>query len=243
MSVEIAVLNALGLIPAVIENEIVAGIEDGVALFRDHTEVASIGISVHDSGFVAAETGFGGISYGPQSFALYVDPSSHRLRMKTRFNAAATTVHELHHCLRQRSCPLRPYDRMCAGDVLILEGLAVHSEEFLGFGAPPNCSGRKRRQGPAAYRSDRPCCERSASKLGVDLREEWPKAWRSVFDGLSHRIIVFVSYAEQPDRGNERSVARCLGRLRFAYGLRGFGPASSGGIRFALMTSREMTHI
>jgi hypothetical protein len=77
MSVEIAVLNALGLIPAVIENEIVAGIEDGVALFRDHTEVASIGISVHDSGFVAAETGFGGISYGPQSFALYVDPSSH----------------------------------------------------------------------------------------------------------------------------------------------------------------------
>jgi hypothetical protein len=96
MSAEIAVLNALGLIPAAIENEIVAGIEDGVALFRDHTEVASVGISVHDSGFVAAETGFGGISYGPQSFALYGDPSSAALRVKTRFNAAATTVHELH---------------------------------------------------------------------------------------------------------------------------------------------------
>ena len=54
MSVEIAVLNALG-IPAAIEKEIVAGIEDGVALFRNHTEVANVGISVHDFGFVAAE--------------------------------------------------------------------------------------------------------------------------------------------------------------------------------------------
>lgn len=173
MSVEIAVLNALGLILAAIENEIVAGIEAGVALFRDHTEVASVGISVHDSGFVAAETGFGGISYGPQSFALYVDPSSDALRMKTRFNAAATTVHEL---------------------------LTV-------------CVNARAR-----------CAPTIGCALETFLREEWPKAWRSVFDGLSHRIIVFVSYAEQPDRGNECSVARCLGRLRFAYGLRGFGP-------------------
>jgi uncharacterized protein YjaZ len=184
MSVEIAVLNALGLIPAVIENEIVAGIEDGVALFRDHTEVASIGISVHDSGFVAAETGFGGISYGPQSFALYVDPSSHRLRMKTRFNAAATTVHELHHCLRQRSCPLRPYDRMCAGDVLILEGLAVHSEEFLGFGAPPTVPG-------VSVDRVRPLIDRIAPVVS-DPQANW--AWIYEKSGLKHGVLYSMGY-------------------------------------------------
>jgi uncharacterized protein YjaZ len=184
MSVEIAVLNALGLIPAAIENQIIAGIEDGVALFRDHTEVAGVGISVHDSGFVAAETGFGGISYGPQSFALYVDPSSAALRLKTRLNAAATTVHELHHCLRQRTCPLRPYDRMCAGDVLVLEGLAVHCEEFLGFGRSPVVQ-------DVSVDRVRPLIKRIAPVVS-DPQANW--AWIYEKNGLKHGALYAMGY-------------------------------------------------
>jgi uncharacterized protein YjaZ len=184
MSVEITVLNALGLIPVTIENEIVAGTEDGIALFRGHADVASVGISVHDSGFVAVETGFGGISYGPQSFSLYVDPSSDAVRLKTRFNAAATTVHELHHCLRQRSCPLRPYSRMCAGDVLILEGLAVHTEEFLGFGVPPSVRG-------VGIDEVRPLIDRIAPVVG-DPQANW--AWIYEQNGLRHGALYSMGY-------------------------------------------------
>ena len=130
MSVETVVLNGLGLIPAEIISEIRAGIEDGVGAFRRHAEIENIGVSIHDSGFVQEETGLGGISYGSQSFALYVDSTCEAARRKTRLHAAATTVHELHHCLRQRVRPLRPYSQMCAGHVLVLEGLAVRCEEF-----------------------------------------------------------------------------------------------------------------
>jgi uncharacterized protein YjaZ len=141
MSVETVFLNGLGLIPAEIISEIRAGIEDGVVVFRRHSEVENIGVSIHDSGFVQEETGLGGISYGSQSFALYVDSTCEPARRKTRLHAAATTVHELHHCLRQRVWPLRPYSQMCAGDVLMLEGLAVRCEEFLGYGEAPAVKG------------------------------------------------------------------------------------------------------
>lgn len=134
MSVDIVFLNALGLLPPDIVATVRAGIEDGVAALRRHVPVEHIGVSVHDSTFVGEDTGFGGVSYGPQSFALYVDHASESLRLNTRRNAASTVVHELHHCLRQRSCPFRPRDQLCAGSVLVLEGLAVHCEEFLGFG-------------------------------------------------------------------------------------------------------------
>jgi hypothetical protein len=179
MSVETVVLNGLGLIPAEMVSEICAGIEDGVILFRRYAEVENIGISVHDSGFVGDETGFGGISYGSQSFALYVDPDCEAARLNTRLHAAATTVHELHHCLRQRACPLRPYSQMCAGDVLVLEGLAVHCEEFLGYGQAPAVQG-------VGIDGIRPLIERIAPIIG-DHQADW--GWIYERNGLKHGAL------------------------------------------------------
>jgi uncharacterized protein YjaZ len=184
MSVETVVLNGLGLIPAEIVTEIRAGVEDGVALFRRHAKVENIGISVHDSGFVGDETGFGGISYGSQSFALYVDPDCEAARLNTRLHAAATTVHELHHCLRQRVCPLRPYSQMCAGDVLVLEGLAVHCEAFLGYGEAPAVQG-------VGIDGIRPLIERIAPIIG-DHQADW--AWIYERNGLKHGALYAMRY-------------------------------------------------
>jgi hypothetical protein len=137
MSVQIVVFNALGLLASDIEREIRLGIEDGIAAFDRHAKVEHAGIAVHPHGYVSEFTGLGGMNYGPESFAVFADDTYEGLRIDTRRHAAAVAVHELHHAIRTRHClPRRLYSssELCAGEILIMEGLAIQCEYFLNFG-------------------------------------------------------------------------------------------------------------
>ena len=138
MAVEIAFFNASGLLSRALEADVRDGISDAIAALRRHADLGDIGIAVHLSELVGQETGLGGYAYGPGSCAIYVDQGCEALRQNTRANAAAITIHELHHVLRMRQRPWSRFAEMCAGEVLALEGLATHCEMFLGFPEPSN---------------------------------------------------------------------------------------------------------
>lgn len=143
MSAQIVIFNALGLLAADIECEIRLGIEEGIDAFGRHAKVEHVGIAVHPHGYVSEYTGLGGMNYGPESFALFADAAYEGLRVDTRRHAAAVTVHELHHALRtRRYLPKLLYSspELCAGEILAMEGLAIHCEYFLGFGPSLNIS-------------------------------------------------------------------------------------------------------
>ena len=136
MAVEIAFFNASGRLPPSREAEVRAGINDAISALQSHTDLEGIGIAVHLSEIVGRETGLGGYAYGPDSCAIHVDYGCEALRQDTRANAAAITIHELHHVLRMRQRPWPRFDEVCAGEVLALEGLATRCEMFLGYPEP-----------------------------------------------------------------------------------------------------------
>ena len=136
MSVEVALFNGSGLLPPSLEAEVRAGIGDAVAALSRHVALGNVGIAVHLSEIVARETGLGGYAYGPDSCAIHVDDRCDALRRDARINAAAVTVHELHHVLRMQHAACPRFSELCAGEVLVLEGLATHCEIFLGYPEP-----------------------------------------------------------------------------------------------------------
>ncbi len=137
MTVEIAFFNGSGRLPADLEAEIRVGINDGVAALAGHLDPGRIGIAVHVTEIWPSEDGFGGIApLSLDSCMLTVDPYNEMLRRIARPRAAAVTIHELHHVLRMRQ-PFWPRAAdVCAGEVLVLEGLATHCEMFLGQPEP-----------------------------------------------------------------------------------------------------------
>ena len=137
MSIQLVFFNALGLLEPALEREVRAGVETGIAAFERHHKVENLGVAIHPNGQVSEFTGLGGINYGPESFAIFADDSYEGLRKDTRRGAAAVTVHELHHAMRTRHyLPRRLYGSsdLCAGEILVMEGLAIRTEYFLGFG-------------------------------------------------------------------------------------------------------------
>lgn len=136
MTVEVVVFNAAGLLPAAPEAEIRAGIDDGIAALRRRLDVEGAGIVVLLTEGVDAETGMGGRAYGPDACEIRVDEASRALRVGTRVNAASVTVHELHHVLRMRHGMPRRFTDLCAGDIIVLEGLATRCQTFLGYPDP-----------------------------------------------------------------------------------------------------------
>ncbi|RYC30659.1 hypothetical protein D3273_17585 [Lichenibacterium minor] len=136
MTVEVAVFNAARLLPPPLEAEIRAGIDDALAALRQHLDVEDAGIVVLLAEGVDAETGMGGRAYGPDACEIRVDEASPALRVGTRVNAASVTVHELHHILRMRHGVPRRFADLCAGDVIVLEGLATQCQTFLGYPDP-----------------------------------------------------------------------------------------------------------
>jgi uncharacterized protein YjaZ len=178
MSVQVVVFNALGLLASDIEREIRLGVQDGIAAFDRHAKVENVGVAVHPHGYVSEYTGLGGMNYGPESFSVFVDDAYEGLRVDTRRRAAAVAVHELHHALRQRFRPRRELhhsDRLCAGDILVFEGLAIQTEYFLGFGTSLNVSDVS----PPAARS---LIERIAPDID-DPKAEW--YWIYELNGLA----------------------------------------------------------
>ena len=133
MTVEIAFFNAAGLLPAALESEIRAGIDDGISALRRHVAVESVGIVVLLTEGVDAETGLGGRAYGPDACEIRVDEANAALRVGARVNAASVTVHELHHVLRMRHGMPRRFADLCAGDIIVLEGLATRCQSFFGY--------------------------------------------------------------------------------------------------------------
>ncbi len=136
MSVEVAVFNGSGSLSPALEAEVRAGIDDAITALRHHSDLDGIGIAVHLSEIVGRETGLGGYAYGPDSCAVHVDHRNEMLRQNTRANAAAIAIHELHHVLRMRHRPWPRFAEICAGEVLVLEGLATRCEMFLGYPEP-----------------------------------------------------------------------------------------------------------
>ncbi|TNC15964.1 hypothetical protein FF100_01475 [Methylobacterium terricola] len=136
MTVEIVVFNGSGRLPADLEAEIRAGIGEGVSALGQHLELGRIGIAVHVNELMGSEDGFGGLSLAPDSCRISVDPYSDMLPRVARPRAAAVAIHELHHVLRMRQ-PFWPRAAdICAGEAIVLEGLATHCEMFLGQAEP-----------------------------------------------------------------------------------------------------------
>ena len=73
---------------------------------------------------------------------------------------------------------------MCAGDVFILEDLAVHTEEFLGFGEPLAVQG-------VSVDRVRPLIDRIAPGMG-DPQAQW--AWIYEQNGLKHGALHAIGY-------------------------------------------------
>ena len=165
MTVEVAFFNAVGLLPAALEAEIRAGIDDGVAALRRHLDVENAGIVVLLTEGVDAETGMGGRAYGPDACEIRVDEASPALRVETRVNAASVAVHELHHVLRMRHGVPRRFADLCAGDIIVLEGLATRCQSFLGYPDQSIVRGITAEQAG-------PLLERIAPVVG-DPRAEW----------------------------------------------------------------------
>lgn len=133
MTSEVSFFNAAKLLPRALEAEIRAGIDDGIAALRRYTVVDDLGIAVFVTEGVDWETGMGGRAYGPDACEIRVDETSPALGIGTRTNAASITAHELHHVLRMRHGFPRRFSDICAGDILVLEGLATHCQAFLGY--------------------------------------------------------------------------------------------------------------
>lgn len=133
MSIQIAFSNGSGLLSAEVEAEIRAGIDEGLVALAAHMPVAPIAIAVHQHEFTSRFTGLGGMSYGPDSCTIWVDDANPALRLDTRRKVASITVHEVHHCLRQRHFPHRHWTDWAGGEVLVLEGLAMQCEVWLGY--------------------------------------------------------------------------------------------------------------
>jgi uncharacterized protein YjaZ len=140
MAIEIAFFNALRRLPIEIEAEIRSGIDDGIAAMKQKTSVDEVGIIAILDPYTSPETGLGGRHYGPDAMEIWIDEENPKLRIDARRNTASVVVHELHHVLRARKCPWRWYD-LCAGEVIVREGLAVHCEVFTGFPEPLNVWG------------------------------------------------------------------------------------------------------
>lgn len=136
MTIEVAVFNAAGLLPTALEVEIRAGIDDGIKALRRHLDIEGAGIVVLLNEGVDPETGIGGRAYGLDACEIRVDEASPALRVGTRINAASVTVHELHHVLRMRHGVPRRFAELCAGDIIVLEGLATRCQAFLGYPDP-----------------------------------------------------------------------------------------------------------
>ena len=168
MTVEVAFFNAAGLLPAALEAEIRAGIDDGVTAMRRYVEVEGAGIVVLLTEGVDAETGMGGRAYGPDACEIRVDEGSPTLRTGTRVNAASVTVHELHHVLRMRHGVPRKFADLCAGDIIVMEGLATRCQSFLGYPDPSMVRGITAAQVT-------PLLDRIAPMVG-DPRAEWTSA-------------------------------------------------------------------
>ena len=133
MTVEVAFFNAAKLLPVSLEAEVRAGIDEGIAALRRHLDVGRAGIVVLLTEGVDAETGMGGRAYGPDACEIRVDEASPALGVGTRVNAASVAVHELHHVLRMRHGVPRRFADLCAGDIIVLEGLATRCQSFLGY--------------------------------------------------------------------------------------------------------------
>ena len=138
MSIQIAFSNGFGLLSLETEAEIRTGIDEGIGALEVHTPVAPIAISVHQHAYTSRFTGMGGMSYGPDSCAIWVDDANPVLGKDTRRNMASLTVHEVHHCLRQRHYWPRRWQEWTGGEVLALEGLATQCETWLGYDEPLN---------------------------------------------------------------------------------------------------------
>ncbi|MEM1300288.1 MAG: DUF2268 domain-containing putative Zn-dependent protease [Pseudomonadota bacterium] len=136
MSVQIAFSNGFGLLAPEVEAEIRAGIDEGIAALEAHVPVAPIAIAVHQHANTSRFTGTGGRSYGPDSCVMWVDDANPVLGSDTRRKLARLTVHEVHHCLRQRHFWPRRWQEWAGGEVLVLEGLATQCEAWLGYGEP-----------------------------------------------------------------------------------------------------------
>ena len=148
VTVEVAVFNAAGLLPAALEAEIRAGIDDGISALRRHLDVEDAGIVVLLAEGVDAETGMGGRAYGPDAGEIRVDEASPALRAGTRVNAASVTVHELHHVLRMRHGVPRRFAELCAGDIIVLEGLATGARPSSAFPTRPSSGASRPSRSP-----------------------------------------------------------------------------------------------
>jgi len=138
MSVHIQMHNALGRIPKKLEKQILSGVKIGVESINQHIELNNIDITIVPHDYVHELTGVGGMTFGPESCSIYVNPNNLFLADHTHTNLPAIVVHELHHVLRMRTFDYTGSSVWCGGSVVVLEGLATQCETFLKYGKPVN---------------------------------------------------------------------------------------------------------
>ncbi|MEM9963458.1 MAG: DUF2268 domain-containing putative Zn-dependent protease [Pseudomonadota bacterium] len=123
-------LNAAGRLDAAIEAEVRNGVIDAAQRFSAYVDVRQIDVVIQLCEFeVHART------FGPESFAIYLNPNDSILSEWTQGHFSHLAAHEFHHTLRWRSLSIRSFEDWTPGEVLVLEGLATNCELFLRYPA------------------------------------------------------------------------------------------------------------
>jgi hypothetical protein len=131
------------------------------------------------------------------------------------------SLHELHHVLRtRRFLPKLLYSspELCAGEILAMEGLAIHCEYFLGFGPSLNISDVSPEAAVALIEKIAPIIdEPKANWYWIYELLTCPRLQSYVSHGVSHRRRVSAESWGQSYRRYARSLAGFLGNLQKSY--------------------------
>ncbi|MEM9971848.1 MAG: DUF2268 domain-containing putative Zn-dependent protease [Pseudomonadota bacterium] len=129
MTVELHVFNRRGRLSALTVQSVRDGLDDSLKRFRAHVPVENIDIALQPAEFCTVS----GRAYGPESLTIWANPDDPEIRGWDAARFAHLFAHELHHVLRWRHLSIPNFRAFTAGEVIVLEGLAMACERYLGF--------------------------------------------------------------------------------------------------------------
>jgi len=104
------------------------GFDQAIAAIRKYYPVENIDILLLvTNNYSGGVTSFSGTSISPNIVTVYIDPEVNTLSTDLVNYFPAFIAHEVHHCLRW------PYFKKTIGEAIILEGMSMNSEKYLGY--------------------------------------------------------------------------------------------------------------
>ena len=128
MSIEFTYFDQQGFLSNQEKKSIEAATNVAVNKIARYHKLQSIDVVLLESTwYMQKNSSFFGVCLNPHTVIVHLSPKNETFSADVEQYFSSFMVHELHHCLRY------PYDRSTIGDAIVLEGMAMSAEEFLGY--------------------------------------------------------------------------------------------------------------